>query len=106
MAEGNLLQNQRLNEEQVHAHIESFNPQIYHFQHVPHHCCLDSNLSIKTVFDDYSEKNGDCKKSIYYRILKEMKISFMVPDQDMSARTTKFMLMKLMIIMMRIVNNA
>ena len=70
--------------DKIKQHVESFHPQDSHYRlgHAPNRRNIDSNLTIKQMFDDHRSKYLDCEKTVYYDVVKSMNIGFSQPDHD------------------------
>lgn len=66
--------------DQIASHIDSFNPSISHYrrEHAPNRLYLPSDLSVASMFHDFQEKNPNfsCSYEKYRHVLRSKNISF------------------------------
>lgn len=72
--------NKKFDREVIVKHIESFNPSIAHYrrEHAPRRRYLPSDITIKSMYEDFKEKHSTIKFSYYlYReVVSSLNISF------------------------------
>ena len=69
----------KIEREIIRTHIESFHPCISHYrrEHAPNMRYLPSDISIKSMYDDFKLRHGrTCSYDLYRMVVKEMRISF------------------------------
>ena len=74
----------KIDEVSVQDHIESFNPQVSHYnlENAPQRRYLDPDLSVVSMWKDYQAKGFDVSYSLYQREFHNMNIGFARPSQD------------------------
>lgn len=64
----------------IHTHVESFHPCVSHYrrEHAPNKRYLPSDITIQSMYKDFTEKHSKfkCSYDLYRSIVSEMKISF------------------------------
>ena len=72
--------------DQIRKHINSYNPSISHYKckNVPNKRYLNPELTIKEMYENFSEKNENNKVSYktYCNVFKSENIGFSRPSQD------------------------
>jgi len=79
----------------IRAHVESFHPAVSHYrrEHAPERRYLPSDVTIKTMHDDFIRKNKiKCSYDVYRTVVKEMKISFTKLGNEECEKCTEFQL--------------
>ena len=74
----------KVNEQPIIEHINSFNPQISHYrrEHAPNRRYLEPHLSIRFLWQNFTSKNGHIAYETYRKVFEKEKITFGQPPQD------------------------
>ena len=76
----------------IKKHILSYNPQISHYRrmHAPNRLYLTSDITIRSMYENFIEGNEWVSYSVYLKVVKEMKISFTKLGEEECETCTKF----------------
>ena len=76
----------------IKSHIMSYNPQISHYRrlHAPNRLYLPSEISVRSMHEDFIKNNKFVSLSVYYKSVQELNISFTKLGEEECEICTKF----------------